>query len=59
MAGMKIERTRRVMKIGGSYVVALPKEMRKLLGIRVGDKIRMIADQEAILMVKVKWRKEG
>lgn len=45
---------RKIMKIGGSYVVAIPKVMRKMLGLRMGDKVKLVADQEAIMMIKVK-----
>ena len=49
---------RKIVRIGGSYVVAIPKVARKLLGLRAGDRLRMVVDHDSILMVKVKWEKK-
>ena len=58
MVGMMIEMERKIVRIGGSYVVAIPKVARKLLGLRAGDRLRMVVDHDSILMVKVKWEKK-
>lgn len=45
---------RKLVRIGGSIVVALPKEARTITGLNVGNKVRIIATAEGLLLVRIK-----
>ena len=52
---------RKLVRIGGSIVVALPKETRTIAGLNVGNKVRMIATTDGIFITKIpsQIRKNG
>lgn len=45
---------RKLVRIGGSTVVAIPRSIRKIAGWSVGNKVRIVAEGDVVMMVKVK-----
>ena len=43
---------RKVVKIGGSHVIALPRELRVEMRLRIGDRVRLEWDDEVGIITK-------
>ncbi len=46
---------RKIMRVGGSVVVPLPRKLRQDLGIGVGDYVKLVSVNEHTILIK----KEG
>jgi antitoxin component of MazEF toxin-antitoxin module len=58
---MDLERSpdRKLSRVGGSVVVAIPKQVRRSLNIGVGDRLSMKAVEGKYIVMEVKERIRG
>lgn len=49
---------RKLVRIGGSIVVAIPKETRTISGLKVGNKVRLVATVDGIFLTKIRTNNE-
>ena len=52
-----ITMTRKLVKVGGSVTIAIPPEMRRILGWKQGHEIRMYGDEKMLVLVREKFFK--
>lgn len=46
------EYRRKIMRVGGSVIVALPKKLRQDLGIGVGEYVKLVSVNEHSILIK-------
>lgn len=50
---------RKLVRIGGSTVVALPRKARKRLGLHVGNTVRLVVDEECVIIARERGMMDG